>query len=467
MGCGASAAVFPAGGGAVPPGAAGGGGGGTRPALEGAAKASGVEALDLGDEDLGELPHSPSSGAHPVTPATGSMSLLPAPGRQLLPSHSMISGTSCLSGEPPQNMGLATYARVMTDACVAAGMRSQVCVGGTTGGTKEAEQVEEEFAEKLWSCFSLEGAGQETTWRRVLAGTGVALSCRKGRKPGTPNQDNVFACQRGDLTIAGVADGHGSDGHWVSHWAVRYAAHLALSETVDMGEKSSLDDVDDVCMQRVFNLVHEALQERGKNDGFDLSFSGATLTLCFVRREAREVLVGWVGDSTCVLARSGAEVQVRRVTSDHKPGHVEERQRLKGFPGSIISTTTPARVRSASQGDPLEGEQLGLAVSRAVGDLELHKVGISHKPGVFRERLEAPEDGSADSDDDTGVLVMCSDGVWDMIAGEEVAAEVFEAGRENASLAAEAIAEKARERWLATSDSDEDTDDISVVVVWL
>merc|ERR1719277_1372775 len=317
----------------------------------------------------------------------------------------MISGVSVLSGEPPNSLAMATYARVMTDAGVAAGMRSQVCVGGTTGGTKEAEQVEEEFAEKLWSCFSLEG--QETTWRGVLAGAGVALSCRKGRKPGTPNQDNVFACQRGDLTIAGVADGHGSDGHWVSHWAVRYAAHLALSETVDMEENFSLDDVDDVCMQRVFNLVHEALQERGRHDGFDLSFSGATLTLCFVRHTTREVLVGWVGDSTCILARPGMEVQVRRVTSDHKPGHAEERQRLKGFPGSIISTTTPARVRSASFGDPLEGEQLGLAVSRAVGDLELHRVGVSHRPGVFRERLEG---GAADSGGCSGVLVMCSDG---------------------------------------------------------
>lgn len=361
------------------------------------------------------------------------------------------SCASYASGKPPPNPAMQLYMRVVSDGDVASGLRPQVCVGGTT----TAGQVEGEFAEKTWTRFFSEGG--EASWRELLANSGVALSCRKGRKKqGDANQDNAFVCRHRDLTIAGIADGHGEAGHWASHWAARYAAHLALVE-VSVPDDGSPELPDDMALRRMFNLVHEALCLRAKTDGFDLDMSGTTLTLCFVRHEAREVLVAWVGDSRCVLGRGGG-LEACALSEDHKPDKVEERVRIVSFPGSIIHTTGCPRV-STQRLEEECGSDAGLALSRALGDLTLHSVGIIHLPGVRRMTL-SEEDGES-------VVLLCSDGVWDMLSPEEVATEVSEAGRENVASATEAIVAKARERWLADVGSEADTDDISISAVWV
>merc|ERR1719235_873409 len=44
-----------------------------------------------------------------------------------------------------------------------------------------------------------------------LSSMGVGICCRKGKKDGVANQDNVLFCRTERFIIAGVADGHGTD----------------------------------------------------------------------------------------------------------------------------------------------------------------------------------------------------------------------------------------------------------------
>merc|ERR1712211_3633 len=91
----------------------------------------------------------------------------------------------------------------------------------------------------------------------------------------------------------------------------------------------------------------------------------------------------------------------------------------------------------------------GLAVGRALGDLEASKLGLLSKPAVSPSFHFGP--GSS--------LVVASDGVWDMITREEAAVLLLEA--ESPQSAAYDLVADARKNWLVHGD----IDDITALVV--
>merc|ERR1711879_999018 len=90
--------------------------------------------------------------------------------------------------------------------------------------------------------------------RKALAFLGAGVSCRKGRKDHFPNQDNIFFCHGEAMSVWGVADGHGDDGHWVSHWGAMYVVAQVLRDIT-----SYAGIPDEAIIQRIFNVAEEAL----------------------------------------------------------------------------------------------------------------------------------------------------------------------------------------------------------------
>merc|ERR1712070_502311 len=97
-------------------------------------------------------------------------------------------------------------------------------------------------------------------------------------------------------------------------------------------------------------------------------------------------------------------------------------------------------------------ETPGLAMSRAIGDMIAHEVGVVHQPGIKRLTLEAGQ-----------FLLCCSDGVWEFIKSSEATRLVMQYGRDRVSEAVQRLTMQAKSRWLQ---EEEVTDDITAILMW-
>jgi len=277
-----------------------------------------------------------------------------------------------------------------------------------------------------------------------LAKIGVGVTCRKGMKPDQPNQDNLFYCSMGDFTVFGVADGHGLNGHWASHWTTRFIVGLVLREISSTGSLPS-----DERITKLFATAHDSLMKTASKDRFDLTMSGSTLSVCILDRSSQVALVAWVGDSRCVVG-NGKKSMVPHVTVDHKPDLPEETRRIRSCGGEVLKNEwdIPHRVYVRGTDKP------GLAMSRAIGDLYAHTAGVIHTPGIQRFQFQSDS-----------VMLCCSDGVWEFLDETEAVSIIHGAGRDHVRQATQELARQSRDRWIR-----EDlncTDDITVVAVWL
>jgi len=281
--------------------------------------------------------------------------------------------------------------------------------------------------------------------RSRLEREGVAVACIKGRKPEQPNQDTFFFADTPRFRIACIADGHGEFGHWASHWAVRAALRILL---VELAGAEALPE--DEAVVRIYDTVHSAIVHQSGRDGYNLSLSGTTFTVALIDRVASQVQLSWCGDSRCVLGRQGPRGPETVIsTNDHKPQDPDERRRIIGSGGEVVRVYDDMPHRVFARGK----EAPGLAMSRALGDLMAHSVGVVHIPGCKRCAVLAGQ-----------VVLLCSDGVWEFIKNAEALRIVMTMGRARAVEAADALALEARDRWLKEEGSV--TDDITAIVIW-
>jgi len=95
--------------------------------------------------------------------------------------------------------------------------------------------------------------------------------------------------------------------------------------------------------------------------------SGSTATVCVIRNSA-ELAVAHVGDSRALLCRKASAL---RLTEDHEPESVKERERIEQCSGRITwSSVGRPRVNGV------------LEMTRSIGDVELKKCGVTAEPEV-------------------------------------------------------------------------------------
>ena len=168
--------------------------------------------------------------------------------------------------------------------------------------------------------------------------------------------------------------------------------------------------------------------------------------------------VGNVGDSRCILIRSGSEDKFESfpLSVDHKPSNADERKRIINAGGRVAPRQDygPARVWFG-----YNQTTLGLAMSRSLGDGMAHRIGVSHEPDLYHYKIH-PHDL---------FLIMATDGLWDVLRNDQVSELIHiyqnhskDANPENM---ASFLVETARKRW--ESLSPENIDDITCLVVAL
>jgi serine/threonine protein phosphatase PrpC len=176
--------------------------------------------------------------------------------------------------------------------------------------------------------------------------------------------------------FGGVYDGHRGS------FAAAYAAqnlHLQLAKEL----KKNLSPGH--AFAEAYHAVSNQLEDQE---------SGATAVTFLI--QGPELTVAHAGDSRALLVRADDWVQLTR---DHRLEDKKERERIEQC-GGIVSYPYVMR-----------GSQ-GLMPTRTLGDASFKPVGIISTPDVFRQRIH-PQDR---------FLIAACDGLFDVMANEEVAA---------------------------------------------
>merc|ERR1712107_94284 len=158
-----------------------------------------------------------------------------------------------------------------------------------------------------------------------------------------------------------------------------------------------------------------------------------------------------MGDDPRDDVNGGKPDRVFSITADHHPRDAVERSRIASCQGFANAATGRVQVPGEGRDDS------GLAMTRALGDLTLHKFGIIHKPGYKKISLQA-EDGHHQC------VLCCSDGVWEFLGSDEASELIAKEGPDNVLKSTFELGEEAHRKW---SQEEEETDDVSAVVIWI
>lgn len=299
---------------------------------------------------------------------------------------------------------------------------------------KISNKSQSEFEDKL---MAIEG---DDVKKEHLIMHGIWVSCKKGLKPESPNQDDFVVVIEDNSVLLGVFDGHGSHGHEISNFL-----HKVFPRT--LMRSSYWPEYPNHALTETFPSVHNELVAfcNKNSELFDCTLSGSTATLVYIRD--RKIYTGHVGDSRAILGkRVKGKIIAFELTRDHKPTLDDESERIKKMGGEIrrLDDDIPHRVFFKGKHYP------GIAMSRTMGDQLAQSIGVVCTPEVKIYDIE---------DNDEFVLV-CSDGVWEFISNQEAAEEVSK--YTDPRTAAERLAALAWTKWI--KNEEDVVDDITVVL---
>lgn len=213
--------------------------------------------------------------------------------------------------------------------------------------------------------------------------------------------------------LFGVFDGHGGAG------AAAFVSENLLNELLSHEKFHS--DLKTAMTESFISTDQQYLADGGpaKDDG--CTAVAAVLV-------GNKLAVANVGDSRAVLSRNSKAIAM---SEDHKPNRADERKRIEAAGGVVVWAGT-WRVGGV------------LAVSRAFGDRLLKRFVVAD-PDILEAELGAED----------RVLILATDGLWDVISNEEAIRLIRHIGE------AEAAAKKLTDEAFARGSSD----NISCVVV--
>jgi serine/threonine protein kinase/serine/threonine protein phosphatase PrpC/uncharacterized membrane protein YfcA len=265
---------------------------------------------------------------------------------------------------------------------------------------------------------------------------------------------------------AAVFDGHGTTGDACSNFA-----KLGVFKEFESAMRRG--DVASSALLQAHSVVNQALHE---DDTIDDEKSGTT-SVCVYLEDAA-LCIANVGDSVCMLGKltskdsTARTLEAQVLMKEHTLTDHGERARIERLGGRVMKESDLDRKaaqatmsamrsfkKSLSRKEVDDGEQLrvyaasgknpGTAFSRSIGDSMAESLGVIAEPDIERYALR-PEDR---------VVILCSDGITDFIAPDEVmqVCSLYETPAE----ACRALVGEAYKRWIASEDR---TDDITIII---
>jgi serine/threonine protein phosphatase PrpC len=260
------------------------------------------------------------------------------------------------------------------------------------------------------------------------------------------NQDRGGVCfpfmsETTTTALFAVYDGHGQGGELVSQFALHHIPRR-LEEQLRDGQ-----DAKDAFKQ-VFLSVDRDL---AKEPGIDPRYAGTTA--CVVLMQDNLLTISNAGDSRAVLAQSNATGGYTSLdlSEDQNPNNPEEQKRIESAGGFVSPPPGPGL--SARVWLDACHSQIGLAMSRSIGDHAVKGVGVIAEPVVTRHLLKVSD----------SFLILASDGVWEFMESQEAVDIVGKHIEESAARACQALIEAAANKW--HQEEGDYRDDITALVI--
>jgi serine/threonine protein phosphatase PrpC len=286
----------------------------------------------------------------------------------------------------------------------------------------------------------------------------LGFVCQKGLKPRIPNQDSWLAMRvepegaAGGFSVYGVFDGHGERGHEISLFVKDMLPKIVLRD-----RRFASDELRPVLLEDAFAQMQGLIISASQTEALANAWtSGTTCTVVVHDHERNDLTIAHVGDSAAVIGRytgpERTELEAVELTRDHRPASPSERTRIEQNGGCVLwDGYRQHRVYKPGT------RRLGLNMSRSLGDIMGHVLcGLSAEPELGRHEV-GPDDR---------LLLVCSDGIWEVISPAEAVDIVGKFEPAEAMVAAEVLAREARTRWL-TRGVGTVVDDITVLVQFL
>lgn len=251
--------------------------------------------------------------------------------------------------------------------------------------------------------------------------------------------------------LAVVCDGHGEQGDVA---ATRVARLLPYILARVMAKGTTIREA----LEMAFLEANEDLVHGATVQG-DFSQSGTTTTVACIHAERLEAWIAWVGDARGVLGNL-EDGRVIFSSRDHKPHDGEEQTRISKT-GAHVHTYFDEEsdiIHGSRVYDP--DTQLGLAMSRSLGDTCFNKCGVIPDPDII--------DVSAEwSKCHLPIFCLASDGLWGYMESDEVMHALTERRASLSAqrgLALEALCWSAQQRWFDAEETGY-CDDITIFCI--
>jgi len=265
------------------------------------------------------------------------------------------------------------------------------------------------------------------------------------KSSGVPNQDAYsFTTLQCGWILCIACDGHGEHGEIIAERVSR-ALPLFFSSYLVHGTEEAL--------RRAFQSAQKDLES---SFGPMQVYSGATVIMCCIDREADSIWSAHVGDSRLVVGDMDTGEPVH-CSIEHKAHDADEYKRLEAAGAQVIQKRyddgeVVSRIFIPKTGVP------GLAMSRSMGDGCLKKYGVTAEPDIINITDSWKSCASPG-------MIMGSDGLWDTVSPEEACSTISARYRSRRDMKAglENLTRRSQRRWIEAEG--DYCDDVTVAFV--
>ena len=272
------------------------------------------------------------------------------------------------------------------------------------------------------------------------------------------NQDNYFIYTNfnndSNNIYMGVCDGHGDYGHEISSFIVTNLP-LVLGNFLRIFNVKDISLIDsNTLLPIVVNSFTQVNQNLYSENNIDSQLSGSTCSSLIYT--PKKVFCINIGDSRCIIGQyDGNNWKSEKLSNDHKPQLVEEKERIEKNGGIIRQSTDekgefvgPHRVYVKNEDIP------GLAMTRSFGDEIAHQIGVICEPEIIEYELN----------EEDKFIILASDGLWEVMTNQECIDIVKDFYiNENYKGAIKHLYQESCKRWL---DENDVIDDITLIIVF-
>ncbi|CAK66616.1 unnamed protein product (macronuclear) [Paramecium tetraurelia] len=262
------------------------------------------------------------------------------------------------------------------------------------------------------------------------------------------NQDSFISLQsfKDNMSLFGVCDGHGQDGHKCSQF-IRDNLPKNIDSLLSLNPSSIPESISKSFLRTNSQLCNF--------EEIITTFSGSTTVISLIVDDT--IYTANVGDSRSIICRqqSNGSRSAISLSNDHKPDLPQEKRRIEQKGGRVEpyidfdgSSLGPARVWLKTEDIP------GLAMSRSFGDKVAASCGVICEPEILAYKMQ---EGDL-------FMVLASDGVWEFLSNEQVIDMIYPYyAQDEGNAACVRIVKESIKLWKL---NDTVIDDITVVIVF-